>query len=78
MLLSWIDSLSYGMLVPIALLLGLAPFQPRPHLFEKLEMLTQGTLSKPIDIFDLLLHATPIVILLIKILYDLLSRSTAG
>lgn len=77
-MLNWIDSLSYGMLVPIALLLGLAPFQPQPHLFEKIGMLAQGTLSRPIDIFDLLLHATPIAILLVKVVRDLIAGSAAG
>jgi hypothetical protein len=77
-MLGFLDSLSYAILVPIALLLGLAPFQPRPHLFEKLEMLSQGTLTRPIDIFDLILHATPLVLLLLKLLRDLLSRSGAG
>jgi hypothetical protein len=72
---NWIDSLSYGVLVPIALLLGLAPFQPRPHLFEKIEMLSRGTLTRPIDIFDLVLHAAPVVILLLKVLRDVLTRS---
>jgi hypothetical protein len=77
-MLNWIDSLSYGMLVPVALLLGLAPFQPQPHLFEKIGMLTQGTLTRPIDIFDLLLHATPVVILLVKVVRDLVAGSAAG
>ncbi len=77
-MLNWIDSLSYGMLVPVALLLGLAPFQPQPHLFEKIGMLAQGTLTRPIDIFDLLLHATPIVILLVKVVRDLIAGSAAG
>ena len=77
-MLNWIDSLSYGMLVPVALLLGLAPFQPQPHLFEKIGMLTQGTLTRPIDIFDLLLHATPVVILLVKVGRDLIAGSAAG
>jgi len=31
-------------------------------------MLADGTLSKPIDIFDLLLHGTPWVLLIIKIM----------
>ena len=77
-MLNWIDSLSYGMLVPVALLLGLAPFQPQPHLFEKIGMLTQGTLTRPIDIVDLLLHATPVVILLVKVGRDLIAGSAAG
>ncbi len=77
-MLNWIDSLSYGMLVPVALLLGLAPFLPRPHLFEKIGMLAQGTLTRPIDIFDLLLHATPVAILLVKVVRDLIAGSAAG
>ena len=77
-MLAFLDSVSYTILVPIALLLGLAPFQPRPHLFEKLEMLSQGTLTRPIDIFDLVLHAAPLVILLLKLLRDVISRSGAG
>ena len=50
-------------------MLGIAPYpgKPEPHLIEKLAMLTQGTLIKPIDIFDLFLHGTPIIILLIKL-----------
>jgi len=73
-MLAWLDGISYGVLVPIALLLGLAPFQPKPHLVEKIQMLAQGTLSKPIDIFDLLLHGIPVLILLVKIIRDLAVR----
>jgi hypothetical protein len=39
-----------------ALLLGLAPFVPEPHLVEKLRMLSAGELTRPIDIFDLIMH----------------------
>lgn len=74
---NWLDSLTYGTLVPIAVLLGLAPFRPQPHLFEKIGMLVQGTLVRPIDIFDLLLHATPILILLAKLARDYLVKGTA-
>jgi hypothetical protein len=73
-MLSWLDSLSYGVLVPVALLLGLAPFRPKPHLVEKIQMLAQGTLSRPIDIFDLLLHGIPVLILLLKVIRDLVTR----
>jgi hypothetical protein len=66
-----LDLLGYRLLAPLALLLGLAPFRPEPHLVEKLRMLVQGALTKPIDIFDLMLHATPIVLLLVKIVADL-------
>lgn len=75
---NWLDSLSYTTLVPIAILLGLAPFRPQPHLVEKIGMLAQGTLTRPIDIFDLLLHATPIIIVLAKLLRDLLAKNAVG
>lgn len=62
-----IDQLPLSALLLIALTLGLAPFSPQPHVVEKLAMLFNGELSKPIDIFDLLMHGTPWVLLAIKI-----------
>ena len=67
-MLNWLDRIPLQMLVVAALLLGLAPFVPEPHLWEKLKMLAAGELSRPIDIFDLLMHATPVVLLLLKLL----------
>lgn len=66
---SFLDKIPLLPLTLIALLLGLAPFAPEPHLWEKLKMLTAGTLSKPIDIFDLVLHGTPVVLLLLKLIF---------
>lgn len=51
----------------ISLLLGLAPFVPEPHLLEKLKMLMAGNLVKSIDIFDLVMHGTPVVLLVLKL-----------
>ena len=64
---AWLDKIPLAPLALLALLLGLAPFVPEPHLWEKLKMLAAGTLSRPIDIFDLLLHASPIVVLVLKL-----------
>ena len=64
---AWLDHISLGPLLIIALVLGLAPFAPEPHLFEKLRMLMQGNLSRPIDIFDLFLHGTPVALLILKL-----------
>jgi len=50
-----------------ALTLGLAPFTPEPHIWEKLKMIKAGTLKRPIDIFDFLLHAAPFVVLVAKL-----------
>ena len=64
---AWIDRLPLTLFVVAALTLGLAPFVPEPHLWEKLRMLANGELARPIDIFDLILHATPWLLLAIKI-----------
>ena len=49
-----------------SLTLGLAPFTPQPHLFEKIQMLINGELSSGVDIFDFLLHAAFPLLLIIK------------
>ena len=67
-LLTAIDRLPWLLVIVLCLTLGLAPFMPEPHIVEKLRMLRQGTLSKPTDIFDLLLHAAPFLLLLSKVL----------
>jgi hypothetical protein len=63
----WLDNLPLLPLVLISVALGLAPFVPEPHLWEKLKMLVAGELIKPMDIFDLLMHAGPSVLLIIKL-----------
>ncbi len=55
----WLDRVPLPWLALIALWLAVAPVLPEPHLWEKLKMLAAGTLTRPLDIFDLLLHATP-------------------
>ncbi|MCG6967255.1 MAG: RND transporter [Chromatiaceae bacterium] len=73
---NWIDRQSLGLFVLVALTLGLAPFVPEPHVWEKLKMLAAGTLSRPIDIFDLVLHGAPWLLLIVK-LYRLQTASRA-
>lgn len=63
----WLDRLPFAPLVAAALLLGLAPFVPEPHLVEKLRMLAQGSLRRPLDIFDLVFHLLPAALLLLKL-----------
>ena len=67
----WLDSIPMATLVLVALTLGLAPFTPEPHLIEKTKMLFDGTLGRPIDIFDLFLHGTPWVILTLKLFREM-------
>jgi hypothetical protein len=50
----------------VVLTLGLAPFTPEPHVWEKLRMLASGLLVKPVDWFDLALHGAPWLLLLAK------------
>ena len=66
----WIDRIPMVWLVGIAVYLALAPFVPEPHLVEKWRMLLQGSLSKPIDVFDLLLHTLPMVLLVVRLWRD--------
>ncbi len=56
----------YVPLIIVAILLGLAPFKPEPHLVEKLRLLLAGSLTRPLDVFDLFYHALPIILLIIK------------
>lgn len=61
----FIAELPWGAVIIACLTLGLAPFAP-PHIWEKLQMLTRGQLVRPIDWFDLVLHAAPWVLLILK------------
>jgi len=65
------DRISLPLLIVLCLSLGLAPFSPEPHLLEKLRMLATGDLTRLIDIFDLLLHGTPWLLLGIKLILAL-------
>ena len=65
-----LDKIPYWILIAIAVFMLLAPFRPMPHVIEKLIMLKNGTLTKPIDIFDLFYHLVPIIILLLKVYRD--------
>jgi hypothetical protein len=63
----FLDKIPYPMLLLLCVFLGLAPFFPEPHLWEKLKLLQTGHLTKPIDIFDLLYHSAPLLVLGLKL-----------
>jgi len=67
-MLSWLNRIPFNYLIIICLTLGLAPFVPEPHVWEKLKMLANGDLHKAIDIFDLCLHGAPWLLLTAKLL----------
>lgn len=70
-----LKNIEYKSLILFSVILGLAPFLPEPHLFQKLTMLMAGTLHKPIDIFDLLFHSAPIILLLVKFITEKTAKS---
>ena len=65
---SWLDNIPLSLLLVACVTLGLAPFMPEPHVWEKLKMLFSGNLVKPVDMVDLLMHGTPWVLLVLKLL----------
>jgi hypothetical protein len=70
----FISKMPWGLLILACLTLGLAPFAP-PHVWEKLQMLFKGQLVRPIDWFDLVLHGTPWVLLIMKVIVTLTGKS---
>ncbi|WP_296509896.1 hypothetical protein [Rhodoferax sp.] len=64
---AWLDRVPLHWIVLLALGLGLAPFTPEPHLVEKVRMLMQGKLTRLLDIWDLLMHGAPLLLLLLKV-----------
>ncbi len=69
-------SIPLPFLLLLCLTLGLAPFTPEPHVWEKLKMVVAGTLSNPVDIFDLAMHGLPFILLLLKLI--LLAKEKAS
>ncbi|MBW2613558.1 MAG: RND transporter [Deltaproteobacteria bacterium] len=67
---NFIDKISYTILIFVAVFMLLAPFKPMPHVLEKIIMLKNGTLHRPIDIFDLFYHLAPMALLAVKVYRD--------
>jgi len=61
-----LNKIPTAQLAIIAIMFALIPFKP-PHLVEKILMLFAGELVKPIDIFDLFMHGTPLALLVLKL-----------
>lgn len=74
----WLDKIPLTALVIAALALGLAPLTPEPHLWEKLKMLAHGTLARPIDIFDLIMHASLPLLLVVRLIRMVRSGNKPG
>lgn len=63
----WLDRIPLYLLILVAAWMAVAPITPEPHLVEKVRMLSQGTLTRLIDIFDLLYHMAPMVLLALRV-----------
>jgi len=70
----WLDQIPWWVLLGASLTLGLAPFFPEPHIWEKLKMLFSGTLVRPVDIFDFFLHGTPWILFILKLIRMVMTR----
>jgi hypothetical protein len=64
---SWLDPIPLWLIALVAVWMALAPIYPEPHLVEKVRMLAQGSLTRPLDIFDLLWHLAPAAVLALKL-----------
>lgn len=71
---NWLDRIPLGFLVALAVWMAIAPITPEPHLIEKLRMLSQGALVRPLDVFDLCLHAAPLLALGVRLWRQFASR----
>lgn len=76
MLMHWLEQIPYPLLIAAALLLGLAPFIPEPHVIEKIRLLTRGDLNRPLDIFDLFFHLFPVLLLIVKLVRQAAKKIT--
>ena len=59
----------------LSLTLGLAPFFPEPHILGKVKWLLGGAVGmQPMDWFDLFLHGTPWLVLIVLLVYGVLTN----
>jgi hypothetical protein len=75
-MLNWLDRLPWVWLLLLTAWLAVAPITPEPHLVEKLRLLVRAELVRPIDIFDLAFHATPLLLVALKLGRQLNARSS--
>lgn len=66
-MMTFLSQIPLWVLVALCATLGLAPFFPEPHIWEKLKMLAAGDLTRPVDIFDLVLHGVPWLLLMLRL-----------
>ena len=53
---SFLDKIPYSILIVFSIIMLLLPFRPMPHVLEKLIMLKNGTLNKPMEYFSSIIN----------------------
>jgi len=71
-----LEQISWLLVVVLCATLGLSPYVPEPHIWEKLMMLRAGDPLAAIDWFDLAMHGLPWLLLLAKLGRASLRRGT--
>ena len=69
----FMSKIPWVVIIIACLTVGLAPFNP-PHIYEKFVMLFNGDLRRFIDWFDLFMHSTPWVLLIMKVISEITAR----
>lgn len=63
----FIRQFPFPLFIAVAVLMLGAPFVPEPHLVEKARMAMNGTLTRPLDVFDVVWHLLPTALLVWKV-----------
>jgi hypothetical protein len=65
----WLENLHWAWLVPLAIFAAMAPWPmgPEPHVIQKVRWLMEGSLYKPLDVFDLVFHLSPTLLVIAKL-----------
>lgn len=70
---NWLKTIPWWLLVAAAVMLAIVPLG-ESHLVQKSRMLVSGTLRRPLDWFDLVMHSSPLLLLVRKAVVTLRSR----
>lgn len=65
-MLKWIEQTPWLLFAIAAIAFAIVPIG-QPHFVEKWRMLFSGTLRRPLDWFDLVMHTTPLALFLVKL-----------
>lgn len=62
----WLERVPWWLLIGVAIVMVLTPFG-ESHFIQKWRSLFDGTLRRPLDWFDLLMHTAPLLLLAAKV-----------